>query len=200
MDGVRRAGPARTAGHRRDRPQAHRRPARVGAHRPGGPDRPAGPRGAVEPGDRHPAVHQRPHRPVPPAQGLHQARHHLAQPAQPRPALAGRAIWPACLVSGQDARRHADRPRTGLCTVHWRIRARSARPDNRRKRVTNSESRAQAGRAGPADRTPGRKGKPCCHRGAGTAQYRLARNQVNTALLGSSQPARRNLSAVGDQS
>ena len=42
------------------------------------------------------------------------------------------------------------------CTVHWRIRPRSARPDNRRKRVTNSESRAQAGRARLADRTAAR--------------------------------------------
>src|ERR1700757_3604498 len=39
------------------------------------------------------------------------------------------------------------------CTVHWRIRPRSARPDNRRKRVTNSESRAHPGRARLADRT-----------------------------------------------
>ena len=31
----------------------------VRADRPGGPDRPAGPRGAVEPGDRRPTVHQR---------------------------------------------------------------------------------------------------------------------------------------------
>ena len=58
----------------------------AGTDRPGGPDRPAGPRRAVEPRDRHPPVHQRTHRPVPPAQGLHQARHHLAQPARPRPA------------------------------------------------------------------------------------------------------------------
>ena len=42
------------------------------------------------------------------------------------------------------------------CTVHWRIRPRPARPDNRRKRVTNSESRAQAGRARLADRTAAR--------------------------------------------
>ena len=42
------------------------------------------------------------------------------------------------------------------CTVHWRIRPRCARPDNHRKRVTNSESRAQAGRARLADRTAAR--------------------------------------------
>ena len=47
-------------------------------------------------------------------QHLRQARHRLAQPAQPHPALAGACLWPACLVSGQDARRHPDRPRTGL--------------------------------------------------------------------------------------
>ena len=56
------------------------------AHRPGGPDRAARPRRALEPGDRHPAVHQPAHGRVPPAQGLHQARHQLAQPARPRPA------------------------------------------------------------------------------------------------------------------
>ena len=39
--------------------------------------------GPVQPGDRRPAVHQRPHRPVPPGQGLRQARHHLPRPAAP---------------------------------------------------------------------------------------------------------------------
>ncbi len=56
-----------------------------GTDRPGNPDRPAGPGRAVQPGDRLPAVHQRPHGPVPPGQGVHQARHHLAQPARPGP-------------------------------------------------------------------------------------------------------------------
>jgi hypothetical protein len=42
--------------------------------------------GLSNPRDRHPALHQRAHRPVPLAQGLRQARHHLAQPARPRPA------------------------------------------------------------------------------------------------------------------
>jgi hypothetical protein len=37
--------------------------------------------------------------------------------------------------------------------VHWRIRPRPGRPDNRWETVTNSESRAQPGRAVPADRT-----------------------------------------------
>ena len=39
MAGVRRAGAARTAGHRRDRPHAHPSRHRRRAHRPGGPDR-----------------------------------------------------------------------------------------------------------------------------------------------------------------
>jgi tetratricopeptide (TPR) repeat protein len=63
--------------------QADRRSHGRGADRAGGPDRAAGPRRAVEPGDRRPAVHQRAHGPVPPGQGLHQARHQLAQPAGP---------------------------------------------------------------------------------------------------------------------
>ena len=73
------------AGHRRDRPQAHRGDQHP-ADRPGGPDRAAGPRRPVQPGDRRPAVHQRAHGPVPPEQGLRQARHQLPQPARPRPA------------------------------------------------------------------------------------------------------------------
>ena len=92
--GVRRAGPARAAGHRRDRPQTHRRDPRR-AHRPGGPDRAARPRRTLEPGDRHPAVHQPAHGQVPPAQGLHQARHQLAQPARPRPAQRPGTARPA---------------------------------------------------------------------------------------------------------
>ena len=36
--------------------------------------------------DQRPAVHQRAHGPVPPGQGLHQARHRLPQPARPGPA------------------------------------------------------------------------------------------------------------------
>ena len=53
--GVRRAGPPRAAGHRRDRPHARRRRGRR-AHPAGDPDRPAGPVGPVQPGDRRPAV------------------------------------------------------------------------------------------------------------------------------------------------
>jgi hypothetical protein len=49
----------RTTGHRRH--YAHTAPSRQAraTHRPRGPDRPAGPRRTVEPGDRHPPVHQR---------------------------------------------------------------------------------------------------------------------------------------------
>ena len=65
------------------------------AHRPGGADRPARPQRALEPGDRRPAVHQSAHGPVPLAQGLHEARHQLAQPARPRPARPTRRCSPA---------------------------------------------------------------------------------------------------------
>jgi len=69
----------RAAGHRRDRPQAHRRRARP-AHPARDADRAAGPGRHVEPGDRRPAVPQPTHRRVPPGQGLHQARYHLPPP------------------------------------------------------------------------------------------------------------------------
>jgi hypothetical protein len=42
--------------------------------------------GLSQPGDRRPAVYQSAHGPVPPGQGLHQARHQLPQPAGSRPA------------------------------------------------------------------------------------------------------------------
>ena len=69
------------------------------AHGAGEPGRPAGPRRAVEPGDRRAAVHQPAHGPVPPAQGVREARHHLAQSARPRVAWrpeARLAPRPAC--------------------------------------------------------------------------------------------------------
>ena len=70
-------------GHRRDGAQAHRdtrdqltaqeaQIARLAARRP------------LEPRDRRAAVHQPAHRRVPPAQGVHQARHQLAQRARAR--------------------------------------------------------------------------------------------------------------------
>ena len=40
----------------------------------------------VQSGDRCPHVHQRAHRPVPPSQGVRQARHRVTHPARPRPA------------------------------------------------------------------------------------------------------------------
>jgi tetratricopeptide (TPR) repeat protein len=44
-----------------------------------------GPRRPVQPGDRRPAVHQRPHGPVPPAQSVRQTRDQLPRPARPGP-------------------------------------------------------------------------------------------------------------------
>ena len=56
------------------------------------PDRAARARRAVQSRDRRPPLHQPPHGPVPPPQGLRQARHHLPQPAPPRPSRpTGRA-------------------------------------------------------------------------------------------------------------
>ena len=57
--------------------QADRRDARL-PHPPGGADRAAGRRRPHEPRDRCAAVHQPPHRRVPPAQGLHEARRQLS--------------------------------------------------------------------------------------------------------------------------
>jgi len=101
---LRRAGPPRAARHRRDHPQAPRHCQRR-ADTPGGADRPAGGRRAVEPGDRHLAVPVPAHRPVPPGQGLHQAAHHLPRRTGPRPVrplsqravgvTAGHQCWPA---------------------------------------------------------------------------------------------------------
>ena len=64
-------------------PLAAAGPASQRADRPGGPGRAARPRRPVQPGDRRPAVHQPPHGPVPPEQGLRQARHQLSRPAPP---------------------------------------------------------------------------------------------------------------------
>ena len=77
-------------GHRRDGAQAHGRDARRAHARrrrrsPGSPQQ-----GQHEPGDRRRAVHQPAHRRVPPAQGVHEARHRLAQGA-PRGAPGRRA-------------------------------------------------------------------------------------------------------------
>jgi len=69
------------------------------------------------------------------------------------------------------------------CTVHWRIRARSARPDNRRK----NHQRRVAG-AGRSSRTSGSHG---CPGWSGTSSWSPSRaacttsagpDEVNTAL------------------
>ena len=73
---VRRARPARAAGHGREGAQAHRRGPRR-AHAPGAADREAGPRGPDESPDRRGALPQPPHRRVAPEQGVHQARDQL---------------------------------------------------------------------------------------------------------------------------
>ena len=59
-------------------------------HAAGGAHRPAGRRRAHEPGDRRRALHQPAHRRVAPAQGVHEARHHLAQGPPRRDAERGR--------------------------------------------------------------------------------------------------------------
>ena len=63
-------------------PQTQRRDPR-GAHRPGGSGRATRARRPVKRRDRRAAVHQPAHRRLPPTQGVHQARHHLAQPTRP---------------------------------------------------------------------------------------------------------------------
>ena len=75
---LRRACGTRAARDRREHPQTHARhgPPADGA---GGADRAPGPRRPVEPGDRRAALHQPAHGPVPPAQGLRQARDQLAR-------------------------------------------------------------------------------------------------------------------------
>src|ERR1700757_2589955 len=85
-------------------------------------------------------------------------------------------------------------------TVHWRIRPRSARPDNRRKRVTNSESRAQAGRPRLADRTAARliRDVKLVTVEGGLHNIGWPPTRSTPPCWVPHQPARRNLSAVGD--
>ena len=71
--GVRAARRQRTRRDRREAPPAHRRDARR-SHRAGASDRRAGPRRALEPGDRRPPVPQPAHRRVAPAPRLLEAR------------------------------------------------------------------------------------------------------------------------------
>ena len=76
--GVRGARTQRADGHGREGPQASgRHPQRP--HRAGGAHRSAGPGRAHQQRDRRRALPQRPHRRVAPPQGVHEARHRLAQ-------------------------------------------------------------------------------------------------------------------------
>ena len=97
--------------------QAHRRDARR-SDRAGAADRRAGPRRAVEPGDRRAAVPQPAHGRVAPAQGVRQARDQLPQRA------------------GRRARRSGARARDGLAatlrTQISRLLGRSVEPPDRR--------------------------------------------------------------------
>jgi hypothetical protein len=81
-DCVRRTGPGRAARHWRAGPPARPRGC-GGAHPAGGADRPAGRRAPDQPGDRRPAVPQRQHRRIPPAQDLPQAGRRQPGPARP---------------------------------------------------------------------------------------------------------------------
>ena len=74
--GVRRAGPARAAGHRRHGAQADGQDGER-AHRPGGAHRPARRRRRDQRGDRDPAIPQHPDRRMASQQGVHQARSRL---------------------------------------------------------------------------------------------------------------------------
>jgi len=68
-----RAHLARAGGHRRE-DQGAGRGETARSHQPGGADRPARAQRTDEPGDRVPALLERAHRGMAPAQGLHQAR------------------------------------------------------------------------------------------------------------------------------
>ena len=117
------------------------------AHRPGGSDRAARPRRTLEPGDRHAAVHQSAHGQVPPAQGLHQARHQLAQRARPRPARR-RDHRPAALAATANRR-----PRSAHCpaaTAHSHCPladANAARAHDTRRDALAEGARSQAPRS-----------------------------------------------------
>jgi hypothetical protein len=83
--GSRRARPPRAAGHRRNGPKTHDRHAGR-AHAPGSADCTSGVRATDEPRDRCSALSQPPHGRVPPAKGVREARHQLAQGAGGRSA------------------------------------------------------------------------------------------------------------------
>jgi hypothetical protein len=79
VEWLRRADATRAAGHRRDGTQAQRRHLRR-AHPAGGAHRAPRRRGPHQPRDRRAALHQPAHGRMAPAQGLHQARHHVPPP------------------------------------------------------------------------------------------------------------------------
>ena len=112
--GVCRTGAHRAAGGRRARPAADYRDAGY-PYRAGSADRPPGRRRRFKPGDRRAAVYQPRHRRLPPAEGLHQARHQLAQSACSRTSRTTRrstAGHAAGLIPKAD-------PRTGAAVPAW---------------------------------------------------------------------------------
>ena len=74
------SGPPRATGHRGDRPQSPRA-APTTADAAGRTVARLAARGSDQPRDRRAPLHQRQDGPVPPEQGVHQARHQLTQPA-----------------------------------------------------------------------------------------------------------------------
>ena len=147
--GVRRAGPPRAAGHRRDRPQAHRRHARP-AHPARGPDRPAGPGGPVEPGDRRPAVLVRADGRMAPEQGLHQARDHLPPPAPAGAARQGQRR--ADGITGRQGREDQRKYMTSILSRRFRLPGLMRDLDNTPLGVQHSH---EQGRRLPARRRRG---------------------------------------------
>ena len=91
--------------------------ARESTHCSGGADRPARPRWPLQPGDRRPALHQRTHRRVAPAQGVRQARDQLTQGTPRR--SADRPLGRRARLNGPGLRHEEDlrpcRHRTSQC-------------------------------------------------------------------------------------
>ena len=179
------------------------------AHRPRRADRPARPQRALEPRDRRPAVHQSAHGPVPLAQGLHEARHHLAQPARPRRPARLAAVAPPAHNAAPARPRLATpavhwRMRPGLARVHTRNHDQPARP--RRREQTREAARSCQRRVRyrwrPAWRAPGIRrhaapraqsvapclgwSRSCCS--SCTASIRTSRSSTSWARWSSCQP------------
>ena len=204
--GVRGAGPARTTRHRRDRPQAQSPRGAEQLTAQESPDRPDGPRRAVEPRDRCSACSSAPHRPVPPAQGLREARHHLAQPARRRVTSHARRpvrLWVAsdrqlgatcpCATAGRGLGDRPDRPARERRALD---RLLSAMRDGQSQALVMSRRgrRRQDGTAG----LPGRAGVglPDCARGGrpvgdGTGLRRACISCARRCWIGSSASPRR---------